>query len=50
MVRGALTRRGGSMHQVTAFSLGKLLTQFKSAARWFRLANLGLFLIFAGTA
>jgi hypothetical protein len=30
--------------------LGKLLTQFKSAARWFRSASLGLFLIFAGTA
>ncbi len=38
------------MDKVTAFSFGQLLTRFRSAARWFRPASLGLFLVFAGTA
>ena len=38
------------MDKVTAFSVSQLLTRLKSAARWFRPASLGLFLIFAATA
>ena len=46
----ALTRRGGSLDKVTTFSFDQLLSRFRLAARWFRPASLGLFLIFAGTA
>jgi hypothetical protein len=38
------------LDKVTAFSFGKFLTRFRSAARWFRPASLGLLLIFAATA
>lgn len=45
-----LSPDGGSLDKVTAFSFGQLLTRFRPAARWFRPASLGLFLVFAGTA
>jgi hypothetical protein len=37
------------LDKVTAFSFGRVLTSVRSAARWFRPASLGLFLLFAGT-
>jgi hypothetical protein len=37
------------LDKVTTFSFGQLLSRFRLAARWFRPASLGLFLIFAGT-
>jgi hypothetical protein len=38
------------LDKVTHFSFSQLLTRFRAAARWFRPASLGLFLIFAATA
>ena len=36
------------MDKVTTFSFGQLLSRFRLAARWFRPASVGLFLIFVG--